>query len=419
MSKREWYPLDNAANIYPVIRNRNWTPMFRMTAVLKENADPILLQQALDKCARRFPHFCVRLKTGMFWYYLEHSPIRPVVEEDTHTPCPALQPGELPFRIKYWRNRVSGEFSHMICDGGGAMAFFKALMAEYVRGLGAEVPLECGILDLDAVPDPEEWEDAFARYSRMGATPSRVEPRAYHPTGSRLPAGMRLVTTGRLSVKEVAKQAKSYRASITEYLTATLMYVLYCQQAAERYRYRQPVKISVPINLRKYYPTRTMRNFSQYLNPGIDPNLGDFTFEETLQQVHHYFRYMFTEKNMNARISKNVSDERNWVLRMVPLFLKKMSIKLVYLMTGEKLFSTVISNVGVVDLPKSMQGYFDHFFLTLCTARKNAVECGLLSFQDTMTITFTRSIAEPHVERLFFRTLVQQGLHVMVESNQG
>lgn len=420
MLRREWYPLDNAANIYPVIRNKKWTPMFRFTAVMANDVDSEALYRALQSTVPRFPGYCVRLKRGLFWYYLEQK-FKPVpLEEDLQHPCPPHAPHEHPFRVRYYANRISCEFEHIICDGFGGLTFFKTLLAAYAGELGTAVPATHGVLDIHQPSTPEEWEDSFARFSRMGVRPTRKEPIAYHPKGTPLPTGMRCVVTGTVSVKALLQKARSYSVSITEYLCAVLMYVLYLQQEAEAGRKkRRPVKVSVPVNLRKYYPTKTLRNFSQYLNPGIDPNLGEFTFEETLEQVHHYFHYMFTEKNLNARISKNVSDERNAVLRVAPLFLKKAGIRLVYLMTGEKVYSSVISNVGAVELPEALRPFVKRVDLLLATARKNTVECAVVSYEDTLSISFTRSVAEPYVERMFFRMLVRQGLHVLVESNQG
>ncbi len=418
MQKRSWYPLDNAANIYPVIANKDYTPMFRFTAVMKQAVDRTALQRALDRMQPRFPNFYVRLRRGIFWYYLEELNQRALVEEDTLYPCPPVGRKELPFRVKVHNNRISFEIAHVICDGSAGMTFFKTLLAEYARELGVSVSPTCGVLSVEEEVHPEELEDGFSRFSRMGALPTRKEPQAYHPTGTPLLQGVRYVTTGKLSVAAALALSRTYKVSLTEYLTATLIQVLYSMQLAGHPRRLKPVKVSVPVNLRKYYPTRTLRNFSQYLNPGIDPNLGQFTFEEILEQVHHYFRFMFTEKNLNARISKNVGDERNFALRVVPLFLKKPSIRLVYEMTGEKLFSSVISNMGGIGVPTELEAHIDHFLFVLCTAKHNAVECGVVSFGDTLCITFTRTISEPYVERTFFRALVQKGLHVLVESNQ-
>ncbi|MEL7603658.1 MAG: hypothetical protein AAGU77_10940, partial [Bacillota bacterium] len=121
MQKRHWYPLDNAANIYPIIERRTWTPMFRITAVLHEDVRRDALQRALDQMRPRFPTFYVQRKSGLFWYFLEELPVRALVEEDTINPCPPLRKGELPFRVKTHHNRISCEFAHVVCDGGAGM----------------------------------------------------------------------------------------------------------------------------------------------------------------------------------------------------------------------------------------------------------------------------------------------------------
>lgn len=418
MAKKKWYPLDNAANIYPITQHSAWTSMFRWCAVMREEVDVGALTRALKRMKPRFPGYYVKLKRGLFWYYFEQMDIDAVLKPDTLYICPKPDKRGLSFRVTYYHNRIACEFAHYLGDGGGVLVFFKTLLAQYVRELGADVPVEKGILDLNEAPRDEEWADAFRKYARMAARPGRGESSAYHMNGTRLPQGTQVITTGVLSVKAVLEKAHEHHVSLTEYLTALLIFVLYRIQQSERRRKLQPVKVSVPVSLRKYYKTETLRNFSQYLNPGIDPNLGDFTFEETLEQVHHYFRYMFTEKNLNARMSQNVGDETNMGLRIIPLFLKRVGLRIAYEMTGERLFSSVLSNVGTVDMPAVMAGYMERIDLLLSSARRNPLECGVVSYGDVLSITFTRSIAEPHAERMFFRALVHQGLHVCVESNQ-
>ncbi len=418
MEKKQWYPLDNAANIYPVIEYKGWTSMFRLTVVMQSQVKREALQAALDKMRSRFPGFYVRLRRGAFWYYLEELEIRALVEDDTLNPCEPIAKKELPFRVKVHNNRISCEFAHVVCDGSAGLVFTKTLLAQYLREQGINVPVKNGILDLCEEPNEEELEDSFSRFSRVKGRLPRHEPQAYHISGTPLHTGMRVITTGELSVKEAIALARAHKVSLTEYLTATLIYVIYSMQTAQLQARLRPIRVSVPVNLRKYYPTKTLRNFSQYLNPGIDPNFGVFSFEETLLQVHHYFRFMFTEKNLNARISQNVSAAQNIALRVIPLFLKKLSIRLVYELTGEAVFTTVLSNLGSVELPEVMRPYVRRIDLVLCTARKNALECAVASVDDVLSITFTRIIAEPYVERMFFKALVGQGLHVLVESNQ-
>ena len=71
--RKQWYRLDNAALIFPAIIRKNWNNVFRVSATLKENVDPDLLNQAIADLAPRFPTFFVRLRAGFFWYYLQRT----------------------------------------------------------------------------------------------------------------------------------------------------------------------------------------------------------------------------------------------------------------------------------------------------------------------------------------------------------
>lgn len=417
--KQEWYRLDNAAKIYPVIRTKLWSPIFRYSADMKEPVDPTALQRALNNARFRFPGNFVRLRRGLFWYYFEALNRNVAVEEDVRYPCAPMQAGGPLFRLRYYGERVSMEFFHGITDGSGAMTFFKSVLAEYLRQKGIDVPCTHGVLDLNAEPDAEELEDSFLRFSRMRVLPSRTEPRAYHPAGTRLYGGRRRITTGVMQVDQLLERSRAMNVTITEYLAALMAQALYTLQKSQARGAMYPVKISVPVNLRKYYPTKTLRNFSQYINPGIDPNYGDFTFEETLMQIHHSLRFSLTEKNLNARMSKNVSSEQNMALRMVPLFIKKPVIFLEWFRTGERIFSMSFSNLGAVELPPRMQAHVQRISFVLNTARYNPLEAGAVSLGKKLTVTFASALEEPHVERLFFTSLIRQGVHVLVESNEG
>ena len=70
-NKLRWMPLDNAAKIYPAVRRKNWSNVFRLSATLTEDVDVPVLQSALDVTVRRFPVLCARLRKGVFWYYLQ------------------------------------------------------------------------------------------------------------------------------------------------------------------------------------------------------------------------------------------------------------------------------------------------------------------------------------------------------------
>ena len=53
--KRLWMRLDNAAKLYPAVRTKNWSNVFRLSATLTELIDPAFLQSALESTIKRFP----------------------------------------------------------------------------------------------------------------------------------------------------------------------------------------------------------------------------------------------------------------------------------------------------------------------------------------------------------------------------
>ena len=102
--KKNWYRLDNSAKIYPAVMSRNWASMFRVSLTLKEPVDPAVLQAALEDTVRRIPTFCLSLHRGLFWYYLNASRQRPLVEPDVANPCKKMEKGEnggYCFRVRY------------------------------------------------------------------------------------------------------------------------------------------------------------------------------------------------------------------------------------------------------------------------------------------------------------------------------
>ena len=421
--KLRWMRLDNAAKIYPAARRRNWNNMFRVSATLQEAVDPAVLQGALEVTIRRFPSIAVRLQRGLFWYYLEEIPHAPQVCPDTFCPLARIKFADIrkcAFRVLYYENRIAVEIYHALTDGTGGLIFLKTLVAEYLQQrYGVQIPAEDGILDRRELPKEEEFEDSFLKYSGA-VSASRKEASAYHIEGSKEPDGYLHVTTGMLEVTEVLQMAKRYGASMTEFLTATLiMAILEIQQREKpRRASRRAVKILVPVNLRKLFESKTLRNFALFATPGIDPKLGVYSFEEVLKTVHHQMGFEITSKKMSSRISTNVRTEQAMLLKIMPLFIKNAAMKLVYNMVGESKACLSCSNLGVVKIPQAMQPYIRRFDFILGAQAQQHHNCGILSYGQTLYINFTRNIREAKLERAFFTYLRRMGLHIKVESNQ-
>ena len=417
-----WMRLDNAALIYPAARRRNWTNVFRISVSFRDEVDAGLLQKALERAVARFPSVAVRLRTGMFWYYFEQIPHVPQVQPEELHPLNRITFRSIrrcAFRVLYYRNRMAVEFFHSITDGNGALIFVKSLAAEYVRlRYSVEVANTNGVLDLDETPKKEELEDSFMRHASPVAL-SRKEDIAYMMTGEREVDRFLHVTTGILEADEVRKVAKSYGATVTVFLAAVMMKAIYeiQNEKVPNPNRRKPVKVLIPVNLRKLFESETLRNFANYITPGIDPRMGEFSFEEMIAIIHHQMGLELNPKRMSAKFTPNVRDARSKFLRVMPLFVKNMAMKVVYHQVGERTASICLSNLGLVDLPEGMKPFVERLDFILGIQADSPCNCGVCSYGGKLNISFTRGIVEAELERRFFTELRKMGLHVLVESN--
>lgn len=418
-----WMRLDNAAKIYPAASSRRWHALFRLSATLTEPVDPEVLLQAQRRMVRRFPSFYVRLRRGMFWYYLEGVDECAAVEQDGESPCMPLQRREkrgLRLRVRYRGNRIAVEFFHAITDGTGGLCFLKTLVAEYLSlRYGVAIPRGDGVLDCDEPPHGAELDDSFLANAGDIAI-DRTEANAYHLSGDLEPDGFIHLTTACVPLAAVTARAKAFGVSLTAYLTALLIDAA-CQLQQEdgtARRRRRPVKICVPVNLRRFFPSETLRNFSSYVNPGVETRLGTYTLEEIVQAVHHYMGTEATAKRLGAKFTANVSSERNAALRLAPLFLKNVAMKCAFLMVGDRKTTTILSNLGLVTLPDAMAAHVSRMEFVLGPLSRNPVACAALSYGDTLYLNLTSTLREPALERAFLTRLVRQGVPMRVESNQ-
>ena len=226
----KWYKLDSAGILYSALQKEEYSAIYRFSARMEREVDPTALQRTIDRCMPRFPSFAVRIRKGLFWYYLEpnHAP-GPFLKEDVSDPCQPVRFREdngWLVRFYYYRERISVEVFHALSDGGGAIVFFRTLLAEYLRQTGVDVPAGNGVLDLNEPPREEELEDAYARYAGRHAFGLRRLPRAYQNTGTPEPFYTFHVTMGFVPLSRLREQAKKHNASVTEYLSAMLIHVI-------------------------------------------------------------------------------------------------------------------------------------------------------------------------------------------------
>ena len=417
-----WYRLDSAGILYSALQREEYSAIYRFSAQMAQPVEPPALQRAILRIMPRFPSFAVRIRRGLFWYYLEPNPAPgPFLKEDVSDPCQPVRfredDGWL-VRFYYYRSRISIEVFHALSDGAGARVFFRALLAEYLRQTGVDVPEGEGIPSPGEPPRPEELEDAYTRYAGKHAFGLRRLPRAYANLGTPEPFYTFHVTMGFVPLDRVRERARHYGASITEYLSAVLIQVLLDKQKREHPRRERPVALAIPINLRGWFPSETVRNFITTVRPYIDPALGDYTFPEIVSQVRHFMKLHINRQELQAAFTGNVRFTRNVLLRAVPVALKNPVMALNYRMLGVRPYTCTYTNPGAFTVPPAMAEHIRGMEVILGQATVPRAHCASISYGNTLEITFAGTQKETDTERDFFRFLVAEGIPVRVESNR-
>lgn len=417
-----WYKLDLSAIVYPTLQRKDFSSVYRLSVVLKEPVKPDVLQEALDRTLPRFPTYKAAIRKGLFWRYLEpNNRPGPFVQPDIKNPCmpmPFKANNRYLVRVYYYGCRIALEAHHSLGDGTGGMCVLQTLTAEYLRLLGKKIENGGFVLDIAETPKPEELEDAYMKYANSKVCPPRPQEKTYRVRGTGEPFYTLNIIDGIMSSSQVAQAAKKYDATVTEYLNAVLLYALMQKQENDFHLKLRPVKIAMPVNLRRFFPSKTLRNFITMIYPGIDPRLGEYTFAEIVAHVRGYMRYYINEKFLRGDITTNASTQKNPFIRVVPLFIKDFVVRTFYTKVQDKNSSAGLTNMGRLIVPESMKPYIERFDIYMGQPFSRRTNCAIISFEDTLTVNFASSIVEADVERYFFRKLVQEGISVKIESNR-
>ena len=407
-----WFPLDDAAKVYPLSMKTNFMAVFRLSCILKEDVVPEILQIALNFTVKRFPHFATTLKKGVFWHYLNASKHRYTIEKENTVPCSPIRlerTGSQTFRVLYWKNRISVEFFHVLTDGTGGMRFLKSLVAEYLR-LRELLEDDEEYEYLNSFPVKEESENAFERYLQKVPAAGFMDRLAVQMNG-KLSNGPARIVHFRMDTNSLLNAAHSRNATVSAYLLA-LMFMA-GRSATDAMGGEHAVQ--VPVNMRKYHPSGTLSNFSMYFMVREEiERINDI--DSLIADISRQIREKNTPENMDRMVASAARFVR--MARFVPMVIKQPVAKQIYGFLGDKLFSNTLSNLGTVELPERYKQYIDSMDFVLGTGITNRAACSLVSYNGVSVFSVTKYTADPTFEESMNNLLKSENIKFTVEGSR-
>lgn len=416
--KLYWRRLDNSAKIFPISAGKKYSTVFRLSAVLKEKVNPNVLAKAVKMALETYKSFKVRMKSGFFWYYLEENLKNPIIEEEKDYPCQYINPrtnNNYLFKVTYFENKINIDIYHALTDGNSGSTFFKEIIYNYLELMYPEVFIE--ERNSRKIEDIEyNTEDSYMKNYDKKAKSNASSKKAYILKGEKIRLGAVSAIHEIINLDDLKKESKKYEATITQYLTAVLIYSIY-EENYKKNKSKKPIKVCIPVNLKKYFMSKTMSNFFSYIT--LEANMEDKnmdTFEKILEFVKSDFKNRLKEEEIIKTMSANVKLGNNPIVKIVPLVLKKLLVRLSYIEI-RKYTTITFSNIGRFGIIGKYQDYIDYFLMLIAPESVEKIKCSSCSFENKMVFTFTSILDDNNIQKRFYDFLKNKKIRVEIESN--
>ena len=401
------FDTDNSSILYLALLRKHHTNIFRFTITLQEEVDPVLLQEAVNRVHKRFPTIFAAFRRRLFRFDQVSAENPPQVASD---------PGLLinmtwedldrcAYRVYYRGKDIIIEGFHALTDGYGMVASFSTLCAEYLHlRYGIQIPRGYPVFNCDEAPKAEETEDSYLLYA--DAKPLHMPSRySYQLPGYDPKCGPVHRETLVYSVEQLLTGARKHGVSITALLSAVMAASIMELQSRQGVKKLRPVRIMVPMDLRKIFPSRTLRNFILYALPTMEPSEQNCSITELAHSFSRQIKAHGTRENLGGIVAYNVKTQNNPLFRLLPSRIKCALMRLAYTYFGESNSSLTMTNLGQLNLPEVMNPYVDSIILTMMPRMRSPYNCGMYSYKGNFFINLCRFPRESDLPEIFTRKL--------------
>ena len=413
MGSDNWYKVDNVAKVFLASVTKRDPRTLRVSCTLKEKIDPEILQSAVLSAIQDRPQVQVRIRRGIFWHYMEDTDILPKVSEESDRMCLNLYaPAKamLHYKVTYFKNRINLDMFHALSDGTGALEFLNIIVLDYLK---LKYPKEFDDVTVHSGACADDLnQDSFRQFfENMTLSGGTYKKKAYKPGTLKLPYNQLQFFEIHMPVDVMLKQAKELKVSLTSFFGAAWMMAIH--NGMPPMKRKLPVTITLPVNLRNYYPSQTSRNFfnNVYVTHIFDKEI---SFEELAREFDVTLKSQLTEDKIKKQMERFETMEYVAPVRAVPLFIKQLVVRSGSRISDRKA-SMVFSNLGVLNPPKTVADKIDNYS-TFCSSMN--LFATVSSYKNELTFGVSSPYISTSAVKNFVRFFSEKGVDITVYATE-
>ncbi|MDE6967272.1 MAG: hypothetical protein K2P12_01325 [Clostridia bacterium] len=391
----------------PFALNNCTRNQYRIIANISENVNISILQKAVDMVVPRFPMFTVKMhKRWNSLRCITHNAMKIEISQYSNKFEPFDIYSDKPlFRVMYGEKFVCVEMFHILSDANGCIALLNSILACYYEIFGMKV-VKKNIIDHKSACLEGEIEDSYFKYAKKTravlSTTKSITAKSFQQKCKSLPERQGIVCTYTFDVQSFKEAAKKYNATLHEYIVTSLC--LAFNRMREECGNKKCVRIQMAINLRKRFPSESLRNF--VATTQFDTK--SYEKEIILQELKKHMEIATSERELQAFMWSAVSLMYG-SLRFIPRFIGDFLLKTGDKILGEKANSTSFSNLGVVNNDLDKNGVISYEFIE-GTPLYVPFLVSAISFKNICNIVFSKNTEDNLFEQYFLEELQKDNI---------
>lgn len=353
-------PVGGCFSLYSGKTSRGTVPRFVVTLTM--HVDRQILEDAANDVMVLFPHLRVRLSSLSSGYSFVRDESRIHVYQGVNGGGTiGGREDDCLFRISCAFKTVCFDVHASLLDEKGMAAFAKSVIFRYIQLSGYEVENDGSVRGMkDGVTRISE-DDPFGAIEDFPASRPAwyMDAKAFHIPGAENVSGHFRAVQIRIPLTRLRSCAKDY-ADVPETFISPIVSHAIHQEYGDRIGRGEYVVAALSVNLRRFFPTLSLKPFSVDISLAYNRKFGDYPFNTILMSQKKFIEAQLKPDALAYNAERLVRDSESLMSGKDMAGKKSLAADLAERKAGAATY--ILHSAGTVGMPASMMRYVTEFY---------------------------------------------------------